>query len=182
MNSPERLTEPTESRYSQDCCLLQERLTSSSAKRGEAEGKVRRFHMRSPTALSLWSQGAIRYLHWCVTVPMECWQPGNASWASVSRVFTGRHHVGMTDCPLGWSHLQVDWHHMTPRPPHKNHMVVFLEWPALTLRLIIRSVPLCPKQRQSYQIWQRLPSRSQQSNSEGQTSLWAKPNSLLHSK
>ena len=67
--------------------------------------------------LSLWSQDTLLSWNWFVIICMEYCQPGESTWALVSRDF-----IGASSCRCDWLtnnlSIQVDWYHTTPNLSH----------------------------------------------------------------
>ena len=90
--------------------------------------------VRASIFLSLWSQDTLLSWNWFVIICMEYCQPGEFTWALVSRDF-----IGASSCWRDWLtnnlSIQVDWYHMTP---NLSHIVDLFDVTSIHLKTIWR--------------------------------------------
>ena len=90
--------------------------------------------VRASIFLSLWSQDTLLSWNWFVIICMEYCQPGEFTWALVTRDF-----IGASSCWRDWLtnnlSIQVDWYHMTP---NLSHIVDLFDVTSIHLKTIWR--------------------------------------------
>ena len=121
--------------------------------------------------------------HQHVTMHLAYWQPRKRTWALVSKVFIGvplLRYDWLIDCSHGWSQSPV-WP-IPQYPKFPPSITWFVSGMASPPCKTISCGQLHPKQRRFYQVWHCLPELilPPRSQGKGQTSLWARPNCLLH--